>query len=66
MKRMVFAMYWLVDLQPDGFLIFIAGSFRMVGCGYLAAQGFWTGAVLPPQRGSRGWEKTERTDTSHE
>lgn len=58
-------MYWLVDLLPDGFLIFTAGSFRMAGCGHLAAQCFWTEAVLPQQRGGRGWEKTERLDTSN-
>ena len=60
MKIIVFAMYWLVDLLPDGFLIFTAGSFRTVGRGYLAAQFLWTGAVLPPQRGGRGWEKDRK------
>lgn len=54
MKIIVFAMYWLVDLLPDGFLIFTAGSFRMVGRGHLAAQCFWTRAALPPQRGGKG------------
>lgn len=65
MKIKVFAMYWLVDLLPDGFLIFTAGSFRTIGCGHLAAQCLWTGAVLPPQSGGKGLEKTERVDTSN-
>lgn len=54
MKIIVFVMYWLVDLQLDGFLIFTAGLLRTAGRGYLAAQCFWTGAVLPPQRGGKG------------
>lgn len=65
MKIIVFAMYWLVDLLPDRFLISTAGSFRTVGCGYLAAQCFWTGTMLPPQRGDRGWDKIERLDVSN-
>lgn len=42
MKIIMFAVYRLVDLQPDGFLIFSAGSFRTVGRSHLAAQCFWT------------------------
>lgn len=42
MKIIMFAVYRLVDLQPDGFLIFSAGSFRTVGRSHLAAQWFWT------------------------
>lgn len=53
MKIIVIAMYWHVDLLPDGFLIFTAGSFRMVGHGYLVAQFFGTGALLPPGLGKR-------------
>lgn len=43
MKIIMFAVYRFVDLQPDGFLIFNAGSFRTVGRSHLAAQCFWTG-----------------------
>ena len=66
MKIIVFAVYWLVDLQLDGFLIFTAGSFWTVGRDYLAAQCFWTDAVLQPQRGDTGWGKEkERVDASN-
>lgn len=55
MKIIMFAVYRLVDLQPDGFLIFSAGSFRTVGRSHLAAQCFWTGGGVR--------DEAERGDT---